>query len=125
MSDRDVLDEVLGIGCMFDLVTPLAAMIQTVTRGGGVTLEIPLACGLGRDEVRTMLRQNGIDCWGLQYVDDHILYVVRREDAHEAEMVFAGIGAGDGGRDMFLVHLMLMLGALTGLTGYLWWVGVI
>ena len=123
---RDILDDALAVGCMFDWITPLMAIVTTLFRGG-TTLSVSLDTGLGRNEVKDILRRQGIDCWGLQYAGDHILYTVHRKHEFHAERVLSGFApyrSADGG-GMSMLSLMLILGALLGLAGYLWWVGAL
>lgn len=125
---RDIVDDVLAIGSVFDWITPVAAIITTLLKGGGTTMSVSVsATGYGPNEVKAILREDGIDCWGVQWVDDRVIFVVRPDDVNLAQQALLGPDgyrdSSGGGLDMIVV--VLLLGALAGLTGYLWWMGVI
>ena len=82
-----MLDRLLAIGCAFDWITPAAALIETALRGDSRILSVPLDTGMGRNEVRDLLRHYGIKSWGMMYCGDHILLSVPEKQANFAEHI--------------------------------------
>ena len=84
-----MLDDLLAIGCIFDWITPTAALIESALRGSSRTLSVPLETGMGRNEVRDLLRHYGIRAWGMMYCGDHILLSVPEKQADFAQHILS------------------------------------
>ena len=65
-----MLDDLLGLGSLFDWLTPLWSTVQDLAHGGGHTFTIEQDGGAGYTgrQVERILKRAGCKTWGLQLV---------------------------------------------------------
>ena len=80
-----MIDNILGIGASFDLVSPVALVVGKLLHGGGYELGIVADSLPGSpQEVCRLLSQHGITNWAPQLVGGTLLIQVKNDDAPRA-----------------------------------------
>lgn len=80
-----MFDKVLTFMAIFDWIGPLIAMIRDWREGAHFTFLIPRSCGWAGVEIEKLLRDMGIETWGLMVIGDQILLTVRWAQARWAQ----------------------------------------
>lgn len=76
-------DQLLSFGCALDWLTPAWAYLNDFLQGSASYFGIPAFSGWGRRELGRLLRDNGVEYWGLMYNfhGDVLLFTVRADQA--------------------------------------------
>ena len=77
---------------VFDWISPAAAIIQDVARGGGETFLIPRDCGLTGREIQNTLRRAGCETWGLMIINHTFTISVPKGQAELARQTLNKYG---------------------------------
>ncbi len=81
-----MIDKILGVGAMFDWISPLASVFGDVVNGPSHTFLIPYDnCPLSGREVATLLRSRGVTSWGHMVVSGTFMISVRLGQAGWAQ----------------------------------------
>lgn len=78
------IGDLLEVLTIFDWISPTAAIIQDVARGGGETFLIPQTCGFTGKEIERVLRRAGCQTWGLMAINRTFTISVPKSQAELA-----------------------------------------
>lgn len=87
----DIIDTILGVGAVFDWVTPLDTLIQDFTNGPSHNFYISAYDGWSVNDVRKLMKKNSVDIWGAKFLDEMIVFTVRNKDITKAQMVLQSV----------------------------------
>jgi hypothetical protein len=90
-----MIDELLAFACMFDWITPAAALIEGLWRGPYAVVSVPTSTGVSRGEIRKALEHYGIRAWGLTYSGSNIYTYVPKPQARYAQYLVDRLFLGD------------------------------
>lgn len=76
-----MLDEILGVGCSFDWITPSVAFLQDLINGPPADFGIPDGAGWSRRDIRRLLTGNGVHVWGLIFSRELLIFTVPKAQA--------------------------------------------
>lgn len=83
----DGFDRFLSIGSTPDWISPLLGLIQDFTNGPRHTFYVARACGLSVNQIKGLLRRQGVKVWGDMIIDDMIVFSVRQPQARWADYI--------------------------------------
>lgn len=91
---NDKLDDLLLIGCAFDWITPLWAILQDFANGSAVHFGIMADGCFTRGDIRQILSKQGVSSWGYLYnlAGDLIMLSVPQAQASKAQYVLTRAG---------------------------------
>jgi len=72
---------------VFDWISPTAAIITDIVRGGSETFLIPQDCGLTGKEIERLLRRGGCETWGLMAINRTFTISVPKEQGDRARQI--------------------------------------
>jgi hypothetical protein len=81
----DHVDKLLGWGAGADWISPLIAIIQDLTNGPHHHFYVDRNAGWSANEVKRLLKRQGIQVWGLMVTDGAIIFTVRQAQALRAQ----------------------------------------
>ncbi len=88
-----MIDKILGVGSMFDWISPLASIFGDVVNGPSHTFLIPYDnCPLSGREVAVLLRSRGVKSWGHMVVSGTFMISVRLGQAGWAQHLLEDAG---------------------------------
>jgi len=88
-----MLDTILGIGCSFDWISPLASVLGDMLNGPSHTFLIPYdSCPLSGREVAWMLNKRGVKSWGHMVVSGTFMISVKLSQARWAQHLLEQAG---------------------------------
>ncbi len=90
-----MLDFLLGVGSIFDWITPLWAFLLDLVYGPAGDFGVDAYAGWGRRDIERLLKRHGVKVWGLMYTisGDVLMFTVNRAQAELTYMVlqYAGV----------------------------------
>jgi len=82
-----MFDRLLEVGCVFDWISPLLAMVQDIRHGPNNTFYIPEDGGWSGRSIAKLLQKNGVKTWGHMTVNCYIMLTCEKRQAAWASSV--------------------------------------
>lgn len=100
-----MIDKALAIGGSFDWISPLVTLLLNFRRRPSVGYVVPADTSWGCNAIARLLRERGVQVWGIEYDGGSIVFRVRRAQAEYAQYWLerngipyaGGVAPGTGG----------------------------
>ncbi len=83
----DALDALIDIGATLDWITPIIDFLKNAKNGPHHAFFVDRYAGFSANDIGRMLKQNGIEMWGIVFFRDSIAFDVKEADASRAQNI--------------------------------------
>jgi hypothetical protein len=83
----NTVNKLLSAGATLDWISPLVAIIQDLVNGPHHDFYVDWNAGWSVNEIKRLLKRNGVRVWGAMLIDSMIVFTVRQAQAARTQDV--------------------------------------